>query len=145
MQNEIGGNGEGRTRKLCKPYFILFSQWKYTTVIVVQFPVYFCHGCIQFLFLYLYVFSELWFISWCYSSIYGTFRFVGNCLCLGKYVIFLSRGMSQEEGHSFSKLGLRQLLLCPCLQSHTSTCGWLCGDLLVKTHGGFIWNVSEEK
>ena len=116
-----------RTRKLCKPYFILFSQWKYATVTMVQFSVYLCHGCIQFLFLYLHVFSELWFISWYYSSIYEAFRFVGNCLCFGKYVIFPSWGMSQEEGHSFSKLGLRnrQLLLCPWLQSHTSTCGWL--------------------
>lgn len=78
--------GWGGQENIVSHGLFYFPKENYATVIMVHFPVHLCYGYIQFLYLYLYVFSELWFISWYYEA----FHFVGNCLCLGKYVIYLS-------------------------------------------------------
>lgn len=133
------GDGMGRTRKHCKPCFILFSQWKIgknnNGTVFCPPPLWMYSTSLPVF----NIFSKLWFISWYYSSVYEPFHFVGNHLHFGKCVL-------RVRSFIF-KLRLRngQLLLCPCPQSHISTCCRLCRDLLVKTQGGFIWNVSKEK
>lgn len=105
-----------RTRKLCKTYFIFPMKIHNSNSGTVS-CLCFAMDVFNFFFCIYMFFQNCGLLADTIHSIYGTFRFVGNCLCLGKYVIFLSRGYVSEERHSFSKLGLRQLLLCPCLQA----------------------------